>query len=285
MSVAHTSHAGSSSAIARAIAPEPVPTSSTLAGRRSSADLDQQLGLRAGDQHPAVDRQLDPAKALAAEDVGDRLAPQPPPHHLREAGGPDRRRSRRRGRRRAAPDPGPLASARSSSASRRGLGTPAAPSASAAAASASPTLPTVIAGATRGQAAEAAASSRCRFSSAASASVNSLELAAQHAVEVVRGVLDPVVGDPALGKVVGADLLGALAAAHLSFALGGDLRLLFGQLCAHSSRARSTRIARSLFCSWDFSSCIETTIPVGLWVIRTAESVVLTDCPPGPEDR
>ena len=37
-----------------------------------------------------------------------------------------------------------------------------------------------------------------------------------------------------------------------------------------------------MFCSWDFSSCIETTIPVGLWVIRTAESVVLTDWPPGP---
>jgi hypothetical protein len=43
--------------------------------------------------------------------------------------------------------------------------------------------------------------------------------------------------------------------------------------------------ARSRFCSWDFSSCIETTMPVGLWVIRTAESVVLTDCPPGPEER
>ena len=37
-----------------------------------------------------------------------------------------------------------------------------------------------------------------------------------------------------------------------------------------------------MFCAGDFSSCIETTIPVGLWVIRTAESVVLTDWPPGP---
>ena len=25
-------------------------------------------------------------------------------------------------------------------------------------------------------------------------------------------------------------------------------------------------------------------MPVGKWVIRTAESVVLTDCPPGPDD-
>ena len=59
--------------------------------------------------------------------------------------------------------------------------------------------------------------------------------------------------------------------------------------CAASSRssrrARSTRIALSRFCSCDFSSCIDTTSPVGLWVMRTAESVVLTDWPPGPEDR
>ena len=26
-------------------------------------------------------------------------------------------------------------------------------------------------------------------------------------------------------------------------------------------------------------------VPEGLWVTRTAESVVLTDCPPGPEER
>ena len=40
-----------------------------------------------------------------------------------------------------------------------------------------------------------------------------------------------------------------------------------------------------MFCSWDFSFWQETTIPVGRWVIRTAESVVLTLCPPGPEER
>jgi hypothetical protein len=40
-----------------------------------------------------------------------------------------------------------------------------------------------------------------------------------------------------------------------------------------------------LFWSWDFSSCIETTTPVGLCVMRTAESVVFTDWPPGPEER
>jgi hypothetical protein len=28
-----------------------------------------------------------------------------------------------------------------------------------------------------------------------------------------------------------------------------------------------------------------TTIPVGMWVTLTAESVVFTDCPPGPVER
>jgi hypothetical protein len=33
----------------------------------------------------------------------------------------------------------------------------------------------------------------------------------------------------------------------------------------------------SRFCSWLFSFCIDTTMPVGRCVMRTAESVVLTD--------
>ena len=37
---------------------------------------------------------------------------------------------------------------------------------------------------------------------------------------------------------------------------------------------------RFLIC--DFSSCCETTTPVGMWVMRTAEYVVFTLCPPGP---
>src|SRR5919108_3775737 len=51
------------------------------------------------------------------------------------------------------------------------------------------------------------------------------------------------------------------------------------------SRARRTRNAFWRFCSWLFSSCIETTSPVGRCVIRTAESVVFTLWPPGPVDR
>ena len=52
-----------------------------------------------------------------------------------------------------------------------------------------------------------------------------------------------------------------------------------------SSRARRTLRPLALFLCWDFSSWQETTRPVGRWVMRTAESVVLTLCPPGPEER
>src|SRR6266511_3745261 len=51
------------------------------------------------------------------------------------------------------------------------------------------------------------------------------------------------------------------------------------------SRERRTRNAFCRFCSWLFSSCIETTSPVGMCVMRTAESVVFTLCPPGPVER
>ncbi len=44
-------------------------------------------------------------------------------------------------------------------------------------------------------------------------------------------------------------------------------------------------MALARFWIWLFSSCMATTIPVGRWVIRTAESVVLTDWPPGPVER
>ena len=51
------------------------------------------------------------------------------------------------------------------------------------------------------------------------------------------------------------------------------------------SRAASTCIARALFCSCERSFWQVTTMPVGRWVMRTAESVVLTPWPPLPDDR
>jgi hypothetical protein len=101
----------------------------------------------------------------------------------------------------------------------------------------------------------------------------------------VHGELDAVVGDAPLAVVVCADLLGAIAGADLRAPVGGELGLLLGERARLYERARSTRSAFSRFCSCDFSSCIDTTIPEGLCVTRTAESVVLTDCPPGPDER
>ena len=46
-----------------------------------------------------------------------------------------------------------------------------------------------------------------------------------------------------------------------------------------------TLIAVSLFWVWERSFCDWATIPVGRWVSRTAESVLLTCCPPAPCDR
>ena len=50
-------------------------------------------------------------------------------------------------------------------------------------------------------------------------------------------------------------------------------------------RERSTRSALARFLICDFSSWQETTRPVGRCVMRTAEYVVLTLWPPGPEEQ
>ena len=82
VSVATTSHSGNSSAIASAIAPEPVPMSSTRRGCSSSANSTSSSVSGRGTSTRRIDRQLDMAKSFAPKDVRHRLAPQPPPHHL-----------------------------------------------------------------------------------------------------------------------------------------------------------------------------------------------------------
>ena len=44
-------------------------------------------------------------------------------------------------------------------------------------------------------------------------------------------------------------------------------------------------MALSLFLYWLRSSWQVTTVPVGRWVIRMADSVLLMCCPPAPEER
>ena len=42
---------------------------------------------------------------------------------------------------------------------------------------------------------------------------------------------------------------------------------------------------KEILCVVPLSSCIDTTVLVGIWVIRTAEYVVFTDWPPGPDEQ
>ena len=104
--------------------------------------LDQEAGLAARNQHPRVDRDLDPAEALAAEDVGQRLV-------LGAAGdaGLDRLRDLRASPRRSRPSEIastsiPSASATRASASARGSSQPAAAIFSAAASTTASTVAT-----------------------------------------------------------------------------------------------------------------------------------------------
>ena len=58
-----------------------------------------------------------------------------------------------------------------------------------------------------------------------------VEVAVEDLVEVVRLEVDPVIGDPVLREVVGADALAAVDGADLAGPVGGrvGLRLLLGQ--------------------------------------------------------
>ena len=78
--------AGSSRASASAMAPDPVPRSATTSSA-STGDLverpaDDLLGLRARDEHPPIDHEVEVAEPPAAEDVLERLAGEPALDHL-----------------------------------------------------------------------------------------------------------------------------------------------------------------------------------------------------------
>ena len=111
------------------------------------------------------------------------------------------------------------------------------------------------------------------------------EIAVHDEVEPVQRQTDAVIGDAILGIVVGADLFAAIAGADHGTAFVGQRLLLLLQLQSRkdASGERASPLARFLIC--DFSSWQETTRPVGMCVMRTAEYVVFTDCPPGPEEQ
>src|SRR5581483_1939891 len=69
-------------------------------------------------------------------------------------------------------------------------------------------------------------------------------LAGQHAVDLVQGEVDAVVGDPALREIVGADALGAVARADLALAAGGARLVLALALGVVEPRAQDLQRLR-----------------------------------------
>ena len=272
-SVSHTvtPSSGSSSASASPMAPEPVPRSATVSGR---AQCPRQL------DRPRRRRPPSPAAGSAP---GDR--------RRGRGGGSSSGRARR-----------PAARRRSTGrASRRG-GRPCAGVAGSSSTSSRPPARSAPLASSHSQ--RAAGSPTCvrrlgeysspplshRLGELARSLVGGeggddvVEVAGQHVGEAVHREPDAVIGEPVLLEVVRADLLASSATTDLGPARRRALGVAFGS-ASSSSRERSTVIALVRFCSWLRSSCIDTTNPVGRWVMRTAESVVLTLWPPGPLDR
>lgn len=111
-----------------------------------------------------------------------------------------------------------------------------------------------------------------------------VQVAVQDLVQVVRLEADAVVGDAVLREVVRADLLGAVDGADLAAAgvRGLPLGLLLGR-----GEQPGAQDAQGLLLVLELALLV---LAGGddtgrRWVMRTAESVVLTDWPPGPEER
>ena len=64
-----------------------------------------------------------------------------------------------------------------------------------------------------------------------------IDVATEGSGDVAAAVADAVVGDAVLREVVGADLLAAVASAHQSAALGGELSVFFIDLALEEAGA------------------------------------------------
>ena len=260
-STAVTRAPGCSCAIASARAPEPLPRSTTIgpssAGQPVERPAGQLLGLRPGHEDAGADGELEVAERGAAGQVLQRHAVGPLLEERAEPGGvvaigtSSRVSSRPRG---DAQDVGEQQFGVHPRRLDPGVGEPAGG-----------------VGQQRPDVQEPAASSSavCAVDQRVD---DGVEVAVDDLVEVVRLVADAVVGDPVLREVVGAHPLAAVHRAHLAAPLVAAVASASSRAAA-SSRERSTRSADSRFCSWLFSFCELTTMPLGRWVIRTAESV------------
>ena len=107
----------------------------------------------------------------------------------------------------------------------------------------------------------------------------------ENCIQTVQCQFDPVICHTSLWEIVGTDLLGTVSGTDLASSCLSLCIMLLLPVPSHTDVERRTFSALSLFLSCDFSSWQEITIPVGIWVRRTAESVVLTHCPPFPDAR
>src|SRR5436190_23063351 len=72
------------------------------------------------------------------------------------------------------------------------------------------------------------------------------EVAVEHALELVRGEVDPVIGDAALRKVVRPDFFGSFTGAHLAPAVLRDRFLLLPHLHLVEARAQHLHRLRAI---------------------------------------
>ena len=93
-----------------------------------------------------------------------------------------------------------------------------------------------------------------------------------------------MIRDPALRKIVGADTFRAVAGPYLAFAFGRSFAIGFLPFLVVEPRPKDLHGPRAVLVLRFCSACV-TTMPVGMCVMRTAESVVLTCWPPAPDAR
>jgi hypothetical protein len=136
-----------------------------------------------------------------------------------------------------------------------------------------------------GRGRHASSDSSCSVRSAASsAAASSSRSPSRTFRQLVDRQPDAVIRDTALREVVGADPLAPLARPDLALARRGDLgpllllRLLEQPRSQHAHRLGAVLDLGALVLAGHHEAG-------GRYVMRTAESVVLTPCPPGPDER
>ena len=99
-----------------------------------------------------------------------------------------------------------------------------------------------------------------------------IEISLHDLFEAIKSQIDAMIGQSALREIVSANFGGAVAGRDHGTPLSGDLGPLLFHMHVIESRPQHFQ-------------GLGLVLVLRLFVTRTAESVVLTDCPPGPDDR